>query len=56
MFKRFKIIKTQNVLKNFHASRGGSGALYPQSAIVGVTLALRLFLFCGCPAELVLKG
>jgi len=33
------------LFKNFHASRGGSGALYSQSAIVGVMFALRLFSF-----------
>ena len=47
--------KTLKRFENFHASRGGSGALYPQSAIVGVMSVLRLGIFYGCPGEKALK-
>ena len=35
---------------NFRASRGGSGVLYPQSAIVGVMFALGKIVY-GLPVE-----
>ena len=44
-----------NSLQNFHASRGGSGALYPQSAIVGVMPALRFWFVFGLTLEWALK-
>ena len=42
-------------IQNFHASRGISGALYPQSATVGVTPAAGSFVFLVCPLNRALK-